>query len=115
MHPADSAGLHHYCRYASLEAVAKSIQVRNVSADLHAELVRRSKLYGKSLTAYVQGILEREVTAPPSSPGVDRTMRRGLMPRERPRPVPIREERDEVARKWERLWRTAETRRAVAR
>ena len=39
------------------------IQVRNVSGALHAELKRRAALRGESLTAYVQGILEREVAA----------------------------------------------------
>jgi len=42
------------------------IQVRNVSPELHAELVRRARLQGKTLTAYVQEILEREVGRPPA-------------------------------------------------
>lgn len=41
------------------------IQVRNVPPELHAELVRRARLEGKTLTAYVQEILEREVGRPP--------------------------------------------------
>ncbi|HLA92759.1 MAG TPA: toxin-antitoxin system HicB family antitoxin [Actinomycetota bacterium] len=37
------------------------IQVRNVPPELHRELKRRARLSGKSLTAYIQEILEREV------------------------------------------------------
>jgi antitoxin FitA len=46
--------------------VARMIQVRNVPRELHAELVRRARLEGKTLTAYVQEILEREVGRPPA-------------------------------------------------
>ena len=42
------------------------IQVRNVPPELHAELVRRARLAGTTLTAYVQDILEREVGRPPA-------------------------------------------------
>jgi len=42
------------------------IQVRNVPPELHAELVRRARLSGKTLTAYVQDVLEREVGRPPA-------------------------------------------------
>ncbi len=38
------------------------IQVRNVPESLHRELVRRARARGQTLTAYVQEILEREVT-----------------------------------------------------
>ena len=40
------------------------IQVRNVPPELHRELKRRARVSGKSLTAYVQEILEREVGRP---------------------------------------------------
>jgi antitoxin FitA len=46
--------------------VGKMIQVRNVPPELHAELVRRARLAGQTLTAYVQDILEREVGRPPA-------------------------------------------------
>ena len=42
--------------------VAKMIQVRNVPEKLHRELLRRAKHAGKTLTAYIQEILEREVS-----------------------------------------------------
>ncbi len=41
------------------------IQVRNVPPELHRELKRRARLSGKSLTSYIQEILEREVEHPP--------------------------------------------------
>jgi plasmid stability protein len=40
------------------------IQVRNVPESLHVELVRRAEERGLSLTAYIQEILEREVSLP---------------------------------------------------
>lgn len=42
--------------------MAKMIQVRNVSDRLHRELVRRAKARRQSLTAYIEEILEREVS-----------------------------------------------------
>lgn len=51
------------CAYPS--PMAKMIQVRNVPADLHRELVRRAQARGQTLTDYIQGILEREVSRPP--------------------------------------------------
>lgn len=47
------------------KAMGKMIQVRNVPARLHAELARRAKKKGMSLTDYVEGILRREVSRPP--------------------------------------------------
>ncbi len=44
--------------------MAKMIQVRNVPAELHRELVRRARARGQTLTDYVQEILEREVARP---------------------------------------------------
>jgi len=58
--------LAHAPRMCDREEVARMIQVRNVSPELHAELVRRARLAGKTLTAYVQDILEREVGRPPA-------------------------------------------------
>jgi predicted HicB family RNase H-like nuclease len=37
------------------------IQVHNVPPELHRELKRPARLSGKTLTAYIQEILEREV------------------------------------------------------
>lgn len=37
------------------------VQIRNVPDRLHRELKRRAKLHGKTLTDYIQEILEREV------------------------------------------------------
>lgn len=41
------------------------IQVRNVPEELHRELQRRAEERGLTLTAYIQGVLEREVATPP--------------------------------------------------
>ncbi len=57
---------------ATLEVVAKMIQIRDVRPELHAELVRRAKLRGTTLTAYVEEILEREVARPPAEEVFDR-------------------------------------------
>jgi plasmid stability protein len=46
--------------------MSKMIQVRNVPARLHRELVRRAKRRGKTLTDYIEEILEREVSRPPA-------------------------------------------------
>jgi len=40
------------------------IQVRGVRPELHAELVRRAKRRGMTLTDYVEEILEREIAKP---------------------------------------------------
>jgi plasmid stability protein len=46
--------------------MSKMIQVRNVPARLHRELVRRAKRRGQTLTDYIEEILEREVSRPPA-------------------------------------------------
>jgi len=55
------------------------IQVRDVRPELHAELVRRAKLRGMSLTAYLEEILEREVARPPADEVFDRIEARGRL------------------------------------
>jgi len=45
--------------------MAKMIQVRNVSDDLHKELVRRAKLRGQTLSDYIKSLLEDDVSVPP--------------------------------------------------
>jgi hypothetical protein len=71
------------------------IQVRNVPESLHSELVRRAEGRGETLTAYIQGILEREVARPPRSDVFARLL--ALEPVKLDRPVAdlIREGRDE--------------------
>lgn len=59
------------------ETMARMIQVRDVRPELHAELVRRAKLRGMSLTAYLEEILEREVARPPADEVFDRIEARG--------------------------------------
>lgn len=40
------------------------IQVRDVPNELHGELTKRAAKRGKTLTAYVQEVLEREIAVP---------------------------------------------------
>ncbi len=54
----------------------KMIQVRNVSDDLHQALKRRAKLRGKTLTDYIQEILEREVSRDDRRAVIDRILSR---------------------------------------
>jgi antitoxin FitA len=56
--------------------VSKMIQVRNVSDRLHRELTRRAQQEGRTLTEYVERILEREVARPPASEVMSRIRRR---------------------------------------
>jgi hypothetical protein len=53
------------------------IQIRDVRPELHAELVRRAKQRGTTLTAYIEEILEREVSRPPAEEVFDRIDERG--------------------------------------
>jgi len=50
------------------------IQVRNVPTELHEELKRRAKRRGQTLTAYIQGVLEREVDTLELDEWLERTM-----------------------------------------
>lgn len=45
--------------------MAKMIQVRNVPDRLHRELLRRARARGRTLTDYIQELLEEEVSRPP--------------------------------------------------
>jgi plasmid stability protein len=56
--------------------MSKMIQVRNVPDRLHRELARRARSHGKSLTAYIQDLLEREVARPPADEVFDRVAAR---------------------------------------
>jgi len=61
------------------------IQVRNVPESLHSELVRRADARGQTLTAYIQGVLEREVARPSRTEVVSRLL--ALEPVKLDRPV----------------------------
>lgn len=56
--------------------MSKMIQVRDVPDRLHRELTRRARSRGKSLTDYIQDLLEREVARPPADEVFDRVMKR---------------------------------------
>lgn len=47
--------------------MSKMIQVRNVPDRLHKELVKRARTEGVTLSAYVENLLEREVSRPPAA------------------------------------------------
>lgn len=83
----------HVISMSHADHMSKMIQVRNVPDRLHRELVRRARKKGVTLTDYVQGILEREVSRPPVEEVFERV--RGRAPVDVGRPVAdlIREER----------------------
>ncbi len=56
--------------------MSKMIQVRNVPDRLHRELIKRAKARGRTLTDYVQEILEREVMRPAAEEVFERISRR---------------------------------------
>lgn len=72
----------------------KMIQVRDVPARLHRELVRRAKARGESLTQYIQRVLEREVARPPAEEVFARIHARERVLLDRPVAEIIREERN---------------------
>ena len=75
------------------------IQVRNVPERLHRELLRRARSRGQSLTAYIESLLEREVSLPAAEEVWKRIDSRSpaLRPGEAARLVrAVRRERDAV-------------------
>lgn len=70
------------------------LQVRNVPDPLHRELVRRARPRGQTLTDYVRGILEREVTRPPAEEVFERVAGRSAVDLEVPAAELIRRERE---------------------
>jgi plasmid stability protein len=73
--------------------MSKMIQVRNVPDRLHRELLRRAKARGRSLTDYIEEILEREVARPPAEEVFERIALRTRVHLSRPAAEFIREER----------------------
>ena len=69
------------------------IQVRNVPARLHRELVKRARRRGLTLTRYVEDILEREVARPPAGDVFDMIEESPPVRLGRPAADLIREER----------------------
>ncbi len=74
------------------------IQVRNVPDALHQELVRRARVRGETLTAYIQGILEREVARPDREEVFERIRRASPVDLPVPAAELIREERKKAGR-----------------
>jgi plasmid stability protein len=75
--------------------MSKMIQIRNVSDELHGELRRRAAKLGVPLTAYLEGVLKREVARPMSEEVFDRIAARPSVPLETPVAEVLREERAE--------------------
>lgn len=78
--------------------MARMIQVRNVPEWLHEELVRRAKSSQRTLTDYVQELLEREVARPPAEEVFERLRRREPVDLGAPAAELIRRERAEAGR-----------------
>lgn len=74
--------------------MSKMLQVRNVPDPLHRELVRRARSRGQTLTDYVRGILEREVTRPPAEEVFERVAGRSAVDLGVPAAELIRRERE---------------------
>ncbi len=70
--------------------------------------MRRAKLQGKTLTAYIEEILEREVSRPPMEDVIARIKaRRPVLPRGAPSAAElIREVRREMEEDWDRSFST---------
>jgi plasmid stability protein len=71
----------------------KMLQVRNVPDGLHRELTRRARRAGRSLTDYVEEILEREVARPPAEEVFARIAGRSPVDLGRPAAELVRAER----------------------
>jgi len=78
--------------------MSRMIQVRNVPDSLHEELVRRAKRSGRTLTDYLQDVLEREVARPPAEEVFERLRGREPVDLGRPAAELIREGRAEAGR-----------------
>ncbi len=70
------------------------LQVRNVPDRLHAELVRRARARGETLTQYLEGVLEREVQRPLAEEILQRVSARSSVELTRPVAELIREDRE---------------------
>lgn len=81
-----------------MDAVSRTIQVRNVPDWLHEELMRRAKRSRRTLTDYVQGVLEREMARAPAEEVFERLRGREPVDLGRPAAELIREERAESER-----------------
>jgi hypothetical protein len=86
--------------------VARMIQIRDVRPELHAELVRRAKLAGKTLTAFIEENLEREVEQADPREWYARIKSRPPIPLSRPAADTIRQIREEEDQWWDEWWST---------
>ena len=91
---------------ANLATMGRMLQVRDVRPGLHAELMRRAKLRGQSLSAYVAEILEREVARPDRDEVFDRIEARGPIPLGAGGADLVQAVRDDEEAWWDRWWST---------
>jgi hypothetical protein len=75
--------------------MTKMIQVRNVSDDLHAELTRRAKMRGQTLSDFIKLLLSDEIALPPEEEVFERIHSREPVELPRPAAEYIREAREE--------------------
>ena len=74
--------------------MSKMIQIRDVPSWLHKELVRRAKSRNQTLTQYIQGVLECEVSRPPAHEVFERIHTRKPVTLDLPVAAVIRAARD---------------------
>jgi len=77
----------------------RMIQVRNVPDWLHEELTGRARRAHRSLTDFIQEVLEREVARPPAQEVFERIRTRPRVDLGRPARELIDEERREAGRR----------------
>src|SRR5437762_4948143 len=85
--------LAHVPRMRHAARMPKMIQVRSVPDRLHRELVRRARKRGRTVTSYIQEILEREVSRPLAEEVFEQIARATPVDLGRPAADFIREER----------------------
>ena len=90
---AENPSLAHVLRMRHAPRMPKMIQVRSVPDRLHRELVRRARKRGRTVTSYIQEILEREVSRPLAEEVFEQIARATPVDLGRPAADFIREER----------------------
>ena len=81
--------------------MSKMIQVRDVPDKLHRELMKRARSRGKTLTSFIQEILEREIARPPREEVFARIRSHPPVDLGKPAADIIREERTERDKRWQ--------------
>lgn len=85
--------MHLWSACAQVRDMIRTIQIQNVSDELHAELRRRAAKQGLTLTAHLERVLEREVARPLSQGVFERIAARPAVELDEPVAAVIRQER----------------------